>query len=49
MKMTREQLLDIIDKSTEPDVMPWEEAIEFLELLMDDLRVRKESLEEENE
>ena len=45
----KEGILDDIDWVTDPNHMTPEQAIEFLDLLIDDLKVRVESLKEEND
>jgi hypothetical protein len=45
--MSRENILAMIDKTTEPGVMTKAEALEFLELLESDIESRAECLKEE--
>lgn len=45
----KDELLEKVDKATDPDEMTAEEAYETLDLLATDLHFRMEALKQENE
>lgn len=45
----KDELLELVDKATEPDKMTAEQAYETIELLAVDLKFRAEALKEENQ